>query len=59
MVWQSHNRELVPSRRVRESDFLLVLSVEEMRGIGTTTVGGKSHFLLSQHLSSIFAIKRH
>lgn len=41
-----------------ESDFLFVLSVGEMRGMGTTAVGGKSHFLLSQHLPPVFPIKR-
>lgn len=38
-------------------DFLLMLSVEAMRGMGTATAGGKN--LLSQHLPPIFPIKRH
>lgn len=59
MVSQSHNRELVPSKHAGESEFLLVLSVEEMRGMGTTGECEKSHFLLPQHLPLIFPIKRH
>lgn len=47
LFWESHSREMIPSGHAGESDFLLILSVEEMRGIGTVTVGGKKHFLLN------------
>lgn len=56
VFWGSHSRELIPSGHAGESDFLLTLSVEEM---GTVTVGGKKHFLLSQRLCLIFLIIGH